>query len=68
MMTMRMSDSQICTMNEFIRHFFNVLDRDKRGYFSDKFSTDSLDDLWSLREDITKHIEQTKGEEIAAMF
>jgi len=65
---MTMSDSQIYTMNEFIRHFFNVLDRDKRGHFSDNFSTDSLDDLWSLREGIMKHIEQTKGETIAAMF
>jgi hypothetical protein len=67
-MTMRMSDSQIYLMNEFIRHFFNVLDRDKQGHFSDKFSTDSLNDLWNLRESITKHIEETKGETIAAMF
>jgi hypothetical protein len=63
-----MSDSQAFLMHEFLRHFFNVLERDKKELISSKFSTDMLDELWILKEDIKKDIEETKGETVAALF
>jgi|6_EtaG_2_1085325.scaffolds.fasta_scaffold05426_10 hypothetical protein len=67
-MTMRLADNQTFLLGDFLGRFFDVLEKDSKGYISNRFSTDTLDELWTLKEDLMNDIKTKKGEAVAAMF
>ncbi len=65
---MRLADNQTFLLGDFLTRFFDVLEKDSRGHINNRFSTDTLDELWTLKEDIMNNIKNNKGESVAAMF